>query len=143
MICLCNCGCHSIDHNNLHTCYIFLESSEDSSAYSMVAMLPVSKVMINIAPVPVLTEKDIKKIYIDHTNYGTILIVQLTDRAAYDMYCLSADALGRRLVFKYDDIIVGFSVISEINNSLEFIFIPEVSDNTCQKICDFIQSRRR
>lgn len=121
-----------------HSCQIFLESEDGSSATKV---LPASMISINVIPVPILTDINIFSAYLLSGPCGDMLNVRLTDRAAYELYQMLPESIGRRLILEYDGNVLGFSKILE-KSSVELVFIPEVSDDACQAFCRFISSRK-
>jgi hypothetical protein len=81
--------------------------------------------------VPVFTGKDIGAITVKKCACGCVLSVILTDHAAYEMYRLSMDTFGRKLLFEYGGITVGFSVVDDVFGGHELVFVPEISDEAC------------
>ncbi|MDR0595656.1 MAG: hypothetical protein LBF94_03135 [Puniceicoccales bacterium] len=128
VICALLVGCNSAGRIK-HSCSILLESCNE--ACSQVVTLPVSCVDVAVAPVPLFTEQDIAKISLRNCAYGCVLAMSLTDHAAYEMYKLSLEAVGRKLLFECDGAIVGFSVIDDAADVHEIVFIPEISDENC------------
>jgi hypothetical protein len=121
-------GCRSANWTR-HACEIFLESPYGGN--SQIVTLPASGLRVCIAPVPVFTEKDMSSIAVIKCACGCALAVTLTDRAAYEMYNLSVDILGRKLLFGYDGIAIGFSIIDCIFGGRELLFVPEIPDEMC------------
>jgi hypothetical protein len=81
--------------------------------------------------VPIFAGNDMDAISVRKCACGCVLSVTLTDHAAYEMYRLSMDTLGRRLIFGYGGVAIGFSIVDDIFGGHELIFIPEISDETC------------
>lgn len=128
VICALLVGCNSIGHNK-HSCFILLESCNEACA--RIVTLPVSCVDVAVAPVSLFTEQDIVNISLRNCAHGCALAMSLTDHAAYEMYKLSLEAVGRKLLFECDGAIVGFSVIDDAADVHEIVFIPEISDENC------------
>lgn len=131
-------GCQSTSGRNGHTCSIYLESTDSSS---IIKTLPISKIDIPVIPVPILFSDGIASADLVPKRCGMMLNISFTDRAAYELYHLSFDSIGRRLVLEYDGDIIGFSKISD-ENIQNLTFIPEISDEACQAFCRFINCRR-
>lgn len=121
-----------------HSCQIYLESEDGSSATKV---LPASMISVHVIPVPILTDANISNAYLLSGPCGDVLNIRLTDRAAYELYQMLPESIGRRLILEYDGNVLGFSKILG-ENSAELIFIPEVSDDACQAFCRFIGSRK-
>jgi hypothetical protein len=136
-ICIFLAGCNSVERNKC-TYAILLESSD--SEYFQVAVLPMSCLRVQVAPVPIFTESDISNVAVRKYSCGYALAVTLANRAAYDMRGLSIDALGRKLIFERDGEVIGFSIIDAASSSRELLFIPEISDGECCNL--FCQGRK-
>lgn len=141
MIGLCVFGCQSIGPRGASICNIYLESEAEMGIGSVVKTLPISKLSINVIPIPIITNRGIARAYTGHGNCGTILHIVLTDREIYELYQTLFECVGRRLLLEYNGTVIGFSQISE-GEMQDFVFIPEVSDESCQRFCRFINSKR-
>jgi hypothetical protein len=93
----------------------------------LTVQLPVSKVMVNVNPKPVLVEYDIANVEFAKVNLGWCLYFQFTSAAARDLYRLSAANLGGRLVLTLNDTPVGVRVLDQAiadGNLLIFVELP-------------------
>ena len=80
----------------------------------MAVQLPVSRLILNVNPKPVLTEYDIANVEFGKTtDLGWCLKFQFTSAAARDLYRLSAANLGGRLVLTLNDAPVGARVLDQ------------------------------
>ncbi|MDR2720662.1 MAG: hypothetical protein LBB15_00015 [Puniceicoccales bacterium] len=129
-------GCGSVDRGK-HSCAILLESYGETCPCSVI--LPVSSLHVNVAPTPLFDEKDIRNITVRECIHGHLLIVTLTDHAAYEMHRLVADAYGRKILFEYNGMLIGFSILDDAIDSHELIFVPEISSEAC---CNLFCSER-
>jgi hypothetical protein len=77
----------------------FLESTDGAGARTI---LPQSEVEINVSMKPVFTEFDILGVDVIETEFGKGLSFQFTPAARRDLYRLSVENLGRRLVLTID-----------------------------------------
>ena len=86
--------------------------------------LPVSKVVLNINPKPVLVEYDIVNVEFAKVDLGWCLYFQFSPAAARDLYRLSAANLGGRLLLSLNDTPIGVRRIDQaIADGGLFIFI--------------------
>lgn len=65
--------------------------------------LPISRVVVNVNPKPVLVEYDLANVEFAKVDLGWCLYFQFTPAAARDLYRLSASNLGGRLVLMLND----------------------------------------
>jgi hypothetical protein len=91
--------------------------------------LPQSGLTIGVQRKPVLVEYDILNAEVAQVELGRCLLVQLTPAAANDLYRLTVNSLGRRLVLLLNDQPVGARRIDEAiadGNLLLFLEVPDV-----------------
>lgn len=89
--------------------------------------LPISRVVINVNPKPVLVEYDIASVDFAKVDLGWCLYFQFTPAAARDLYRLSASNLGGRLVLTLNDSPVGARRLDQAiadGNLLIFAEVP-------------------
>jgi len=89
--------------------------------------LPVSKLVLNINPKPVLVESDIANVEFAKVDLGWCLYFQFSSAAARDLYRLSASNLGGRLVLTLNDAPVGARVLDQAiadGSLLIFVEVP-------------------
>jgi hypothetical protein len=90
--------------------------------------LPQSGLTIGVQRKPVLVEYDILNAEVAQVELGRCLLVQLTPAAANDLYRLTANARGRRLVLLLNDQPVGARRIDDTiadGNLLLFLEVPD------------------
>jgi hypothetical protein len=91
--------------------------------------LPVSKVLLNINPKPVLVEYDIANAEFAKVDLGWCLYFKFTSAAARDLYRLTATNNGGRLVLTLNDTPVGARVIDgPIADGTLLIFVELPND---------------
>jgi hypothetical protein len=91
------------------------------------AQLPVSKVMVNVNPKPVLVEYDIVDVNFAKVDLGWCLYFQFSSAAARDLYRLSVANLGGRLVLTLNDTPIGVRRLDQAvadGNLLIFVEVP-------------------
>jgi hypothetical protein len=89
--------------------------------------LPVSRVVLNVNPKPVLVEYDIADVNFAKVDLGWCLYFQFTAAAARDLYRLSASNLGGRLVLMLNNAPVGARRLDQPiadGNLLIFVEVP-------------------
>jgi len=90
--------------------------------------LPRSGLTIGVQRKPVLVEYDILNAEVAQVELGRCLLVQLTPAAANDLFRLTANARGRRLVLLLNDQPIGARRIDDAiadGNLLIFLEIPD------------------
>lgn len=90
--------------------------------------LPQSGLTIGVQRKPVLVEYDILNAEVAQVELGRCLLVQLSPAAANDLYRLTVNSLGRRLVLLLNDQPVGARRIDEAiadGNLLLFLEVPD------------------
>jgi hypothetical protein len=106
-----------------------LESYEEDCPCLVV--LPVSSLQVNVASAYLFSEKDIRSITVRECAHCHLLVVALTDHAAYEMHRLLADVLGRKILLECDGAPIGLSIVDDATDCHELVFIPEISSEAC------------
>ena len=92
--------------------------------------LPQSGLQISVKPKPVFTEYDIVNVEIAQAELGQCLAIQLTTEATRDLYRLSLDKQGSRLVLVLGGVPFGARRMSEpLDQGTIFVFL-EVPDTS-------------
>jgi hypothetical protein len=121
-------GCQTADDSPLDQPLIarfFMEVRPGTPG--MAVQLPVSKVLINVNPKPVLVEHDIANVEFAKVDLGWCLYFQFHSAAARDLYRLSVANTGGRLVLTLNDTPIGARVIEgpfADGNMLIFVELP-------------------
>lgn len=103
----------------------YLESGEEPTA---LLTLPQSGLQISVKPKPVFTEYDIVNVEIAQAELGQCLAIQLTPEATLDLYRLTLDKQGSRLVLVLGGVPFGARRMSEpLDQGTIFVFL-EVPD---------------
>lgn len=97
----------------------YLETAPGEIAVS--AQLPQSGVSLGVAPKPVFSEFDINNAEVAHVELGLCVLVQLTSAAKRDLYRLSVQAQGRRLVLSLNGAMLG---VHRIDRAMDDGVIP-------------------
>lgn len=103
-----------------------LETETDSAA--VLVTLPTSGVQVRAMPKPVITEFDVAGVAEVQVDLGRCLLFQLTPAAGRDLYRLSAQNLGRRLVLLINGQPLGARVIDRPLEAGRFFMFVEVPD---------------
>jgi len=115
----------------------FLEA--DLSEPGRAVVLPQSGVAIRIAPKPVLMEFDLLDAQIAEVSLGRCLAFQLTLAAGRDLYRLSGNSQGSRLVLTLNDEVVGARRIDQpIDNGQLLVFV-EMNDAKLPALVESLQ----
>jgi hypothetical protein len=98
--------------------------------------LPVSKVMLNVNPKPVLVEYDITNVEFAKVDLGWCLYFQFNSAAARDLYRLSASNLGGRLVLTLNDTPIGVRRMDQPIADGGFLIFLEVPNEDLPPIAE-------
>lgn len=105
----------------------YLESGDGSTE---LLTLPQSGLQISVQPKPVFTEYDIVNVEIAQAELGQCLAIQLTPEATRDLYRLTLDKQGSRLVLVLGGVPFGARRMSEpLDQGTIFVFL-EVPDTS-------------
>jgi hypothetical protein len=121
-------GCHSSGPSPLDEPLVarfFLEARPGAPAQTI--QLPVSRVLVNINPKPVLVEYDITDVEFAKVDLGWCLYFQFTPAAARALYQLTSANVGGRLVLTLNDTPVGARPIDQViadGRLLTFVELP-------------------
>jgi hypothetical protein len=108
----------------------------DADSAGVIVTLPASGVQVRTGPKPVITEFDLTGVAEVQVDLGRCLLFQLTPAAARDLYRLSAQNLGRRLVLLINGQALGARVIDRpLEAGALFIFV-EVPDDALQTMVE-------
>ena len=113
----------------------FLIESDATNA-GVVVTLPASGVQVRTVPKPVITEFDLAGVAEVQVDLGRCLLFQLTPAASRDLYRLSAQNIGRRLVLLINGQALGARVIDRpLEPGTLFIFL-EVPDTALKTMVE-------
>ncbi len=96
--------------------------------------LPRSGITIGVQRKPVLVEYDIVNAEVAQVELGRCLLVQFTPAAANDLYRLTVNALGRRLVLLLNDQPVGARRIDQAIADGNFLLFLEIPDSDLPQV---------
>lgn len=118
-------GCQTAEPSPLDQTLIarfFMEVRPGTAGVTV--QLPVSKVVLNINPKPVLVEYDIVNVEFAKVDLGWCLYFEFSPAAARDFYRLSAANLGGRLLLSLNDNPIGVRRLDQpIADGGLFIFL--------------------
>ncbi len=110
----------------------FLEANPQEG-YAAPMVLPISKVMVPVNPKPVISEIDIIGVDMVQVDLGRCLSFRVTRDAARDLYRLSVDNLGRRLVLTLNGEPVGVRRMDRPLSYGNIMIFLEISDEQLEK----------
>jgi len=90
--------------------------------------LPISKVRVAVNPKPVFVETDIVGAELVRVKIGWCMLVKFSPAAGRDLYRLSVDSGGRRLVLTFNDNPAGARRIDELMEQGALLTFVEVDD---------------
>jgi hypothetical protein len=118
----------------------FFVESNPREGYSDALVLPLSHATVPVDPKPVFSELDIVNVDLVRVDLGLCLRFTLTTEAARDLYRLSVNNLGRRLVLTINNAPFGVRVMdSPLSYGVILIFV-EMSDDELDKVAFNLQS---
>ena len=120
-------GCNSVSSKKdypVNTARFFMEAS-DGDAYAS-AVLPISGVKLSVNSKPVVTEFDIVHVDLANSDMGQFLVFQLTPDAARDLYRITGDHQGRRLMLAINGRALGARLIERPFDSGSIAIFAEV-----------------
>jgi len=118
----------------------FFVESNPREGYSDALVLPLSHATVPVDPKPVFSELDILNVDLVRVDLGLCLRFALTAEAARDLYRLSVNNLGRRLVLTINNAPFGVRVMdSPLSYGVILIFV-EMSDDELDKVAFNLQS---
>ena len=123
-------GCNSISEKHDYKTSVVRFFLEDPAGNSFAtAILPISGVKIAVNSKPVFTEFDITSVELGKSDLGQFLVFQLTTDAARDLYRLTGDNQGRRLVLTINGRALGARQIDRPFGSGSIAVFAEVPDD--------------
>ncbi len=123
-------GCNSFSSKKDYTptaARFYIEAS-DGDAFAS-AVLPVSGVRVSVSNKPFITEIDIVHVDVAVSDMGRYLVFQLTPSAARDLYRLTGNNQGRRIVVAINGIPLGARQIDAPFNGGYIAMFVEVPDD--------------
>jgi len=112
--------------------WFLLEADAEQEGFPLA--LPVSGVVIRVAPKPVISEFDIVEAAVAEVDLGRCLALRLTGEAARDLYRMSVSQMGKRLVLLVNGRALGARVLDgAIEGGVLFVFV-EVADEVLDEL---------
>jgi len=104
--------------------YAWFLFEADAAQEGFPLVLPVSGVVIRVAPHPVISEFDIVEAAVAEVDLGRCLALRLTGEAARDLYRMSVSQMGKRLVLLVNGRALGARGLDgAIEGGVLFVFV--------------------
>ncbi|MEZ5278276.1 MAG: hypothetical protein R3F07_17980 [Opitutaceae bacterium] len=132
-------GCATTPDYEPKVTRVFVEANP-LEGYSQVLVLPLSKVSIPIDPKPVLSELDIVGVDLVRVDLGLCLDFRLTPAAGRDLYRLSVNRMGRRLVLTINGVPVGVRLMDRPFSYGSIMFFVEIPNDELDKLVADLQA---
>jgi hypothetical protein len=116
---------------------IYLESKESSEdkIWSASTTMPVSALKINICSYPILFAGDVEFARISESNFGKCILFKLTQRATIELYKLSVECAGRKIIFIFNGKALGLSMpIGDAIGDGTFVIFPEIEEENLESL---------
>ena len=107
----------------------FFVESNPREGYSEALVLPLSQATVPVDPKPVFSELDIVNVDLVQVDLGLCLRFTLTPDAARDLYRLSVNNLGRRLVLTINNAALGVRVMESPLSYGDILIFLEIPDD--------------
>jgi hypothetical protein len=115
----------------------YLESKENSKdeIWSASVTMPISALKINIYSCPIVFAKDVEFARIGESGFGKCISFKLTQRATIEFYKLSAECVGRKIIFIFNGKALGLSApIDHAIGDGVFIIFPEMEEEELESL---------
>ena len=134
---LLGAGCQTRPDESQYTAVARFLIEADSAKGALQVVLPMSGVSVRVAPKPVITEFDIRRVVEAEVEMGRCVLFQLSSAASRDLYRLSASNISRRLVVVINGEALGARVIDRpLEGGTLFIFLEVPDENLPQLVED-------
>jgi hypothetical protein len=118
----------------------FYVESNPREGYSESLTLPLSRAAVPVDPKPVFSELDIVAVDMVQVDLGLCLRFTMTREAGRDLYRLSVNNLGRRLVLTINNLPLGVRVMNDPLSYGDIFIFLEVSDDELDRLAYNLQS---
>lgn len=118
----------------------FYIESNPREGYSETLTLPMSKAVVPIDPKAVFSELDIVAVDMVQVDLGLCLRFTLAQDAGRDLYRLSVNNLGRRLVLTINTAPLGVRVMNTPLSYGDILIFLEVSDEELERVTSNLKS---
>lgn len=117
----------------------FIETSSIASARTRSLSLDRSGAEINVVGSPVLDFTHIQQIHLVQVDLGLCLLFQLNEQGARDLFRLTVENPGKRIVLTLNGVPVGMRFLEgQIRDGLLFMFL-ELPDSTLEDLVEQMQ----
>jgi hypothetical protein len=136
LLCLAG-GCQTVRDLPKSDFHFYIESKENSQNATWIptAVLPVSGLSIGVCSYPALFPKDVEFARIVTSNFGKCILFKLTQQAAIELYKLSVECSGRKIIFVFNGKALGLSM--PIDGTImdgAFTIFPEVDESELETL---------
>jgi hypothetical protein len=111
--------------------YIEMNPSE---GYNQQVRLPISGISLAVHPSPVFSETDVVNIDLVRVDLGLCLSFDLNEKAGRDLYRLTVNKRGRRLVLSLNNAPVGVRMIDQPFSSGNILMFVELPDEELEEL---------
>lgn len=132
-------GCQTPKKDYDMTIARFFVEGNSQAGYTENMTLPLSRAVVPVAPSAVVTEIDIVNVDLVRVDLGLCLSFKLTAAAARDLYRLSVNNLGRRLVLTLNGTPYGVRQMNTPLSHGEIMIFAELSDEDLEKMAFNLQ----
>lgn len=139
VLCGLGAGCVSTNPDYEPKVTRFFVESNPREGYRQAMVLPLSKVSIPVDPKPVLSELDIIGVDLVRVDLGLCLDFKLTPAAARDLYRLSVNNLGQRLVLTINGLPVGVRLMDSPLSYGGIMIFVEIPDDQLEELVADLQ----
>jgi hypothetical protein len=126
-------GCQTPKDYDMVIARFFVEINP-AGGYAENMVLPLSQVDVPVSPKPVISEIDIVDVDLVQVDIGLCLNFKLTAAAARDLYRLSVNNLGRRLVLTLNGVPYGVRRMNTPLSYGEIMIFAELSDEDLEEM---------
>ncbi|MDR1303167.1 MAG: hypothetical protein LBJ81_00935 [Puniceicoccales bacterium] len=130
-------GCQTAKDLPKSDFHFYIESKENSQNATWIptAILPVSGLSVGVCSYPAFFPKDVEFARIVTSNFGKCILFKLTQQAAIELYKLSVECSGRKIVFAFNGKALGLS--APIDGTImdgAFTIFPEVEESELETL---------
>lgn len=127
-------GCQTPEKDYDLTIARFFMEANPQQGYAENLLLPVSKAVVPVNPAAVITEVDIVSVDLVQVDMGLCMNFKVTPAAARDLYRLSVNNLGRRLVLTLNGTPYGVRQMNQPLSFGEIMIFAELSDEDLEEM---------
>ncbi|MDR0590449.1 MAG: hypothetical protein LBG09_01140 [Puniceicoccales bacterium] len=130
-------GCQTAKDLPKSDFHFYIESKENSpnTTWIPTAVLPISGLSIGVCSYPAFFAKDVEFARTVASNFGKCILFKLTQQAAFELYKLSVECSGRKIIFIFNGKALGLS--TPIDGTIRdgaFTIFPEVDESELEML---------